>query len=102
MVDVKVLNRGKGVQRGVTDLGNGRKLPIWFSACDCYLKISGPGWKPNAGDVIIELHLCIVFPEFGCTIDELGESWGVKIDLIEESYIEGLEFGGVDEGHEVL
>jgi len=43
-----------------------------------------------------------VFPEFGCTIDELGESWGVKIDLIEESYIEGLEFGGVGEGHEVL
>jgi hypothetical protein len=32
MLDVEVLYRGKGVQRGVTDLGDGRKLPIWFFA----------------------------------------------------------------------
>jgi hypothetical protein len=31
MLDVEVLYRGKGVQRGVTDLLDGRKLPIWFS-----------------------------------------------------------------------
>ena len=28
----------------------------------------------------------IRFHEFGCTIDELDESWGVKIDLIEVVY----------------
>ena len=32
MLEVGVLDRGKGVQRGVTDLGDGRNLPIWFSA----------------------------------------------------------------------
>jgi len=32
MRDVEVLNRGKGVQGGVTDLLDGRELPIWFSA----------------------------------------------------------------------
>jgi hypothetical protein len=32
MLDVEDLNCGKGVQRGVTDLGDGRKLPIWISA----------------------------------------------------------------------
>jgi hypothetical protein len=50
----------------------------------------------------MELHMCIAFPEFGCTIDELSESWAVKIDLIEESYMKVIELGGVDEGHEVL
>ena len=33
MIEEEVLDRGKkGEQRGVTDLLNGRKLPIWFSA----------------------------------------------------------------------
>ena len=40
--------------------------------------------------------------EFGCTIDELGESWGIKIDLIEESYLHVVELRGVDAGHEDL
>jgi hypothetical protein len=43
-----------------------------------------------------------VFRECWCTIDELGESWSVKIDSIKESYIQDIELSGVDEGHEVL
>jgi hypothetical protein len=103
MLDVEVLCGGEGVvQRGVTDLGDGRKLPIWFSARDCYLKSSEPGCKSNEGEVITELHICIVFPDVGCTADELDESRGVKVNLIEESYAQGAESGGVDDGHEVL
>jgi hypothetical protein len=34
------------------------------------------------------------------TIDKMGESWGVEIDLIEESYNKFIEFGGVNEGHQ--
>jgi hypothetical protein len=30
-LDVEVFYRGKGVQIGVTNLGDGRKLPIWVS-----------------------------------------------------------------------
>jgi len=44
----------------------------------------------------------IACPEFWCTIDEFGVSWGVKVDLVEESYMPGIELGGVDMGHEVL
>ena len=43
MLDVEVLDHGKGVQREVTDLHDGRKLPIWpiwSSAYDRYLKIA--------------------------------------------------------------
>ena len=40
--------------------------------------------------------------ECWCTIDELGESWAVEIDLIEERYIRVDESRGVDTGHEVL
>jgi hypothetical protein len=47
--------------------------------------------------------MCLIeWPDCWCTINELGESWEVKIDLIEESYIQGIELRGVDEGHEVL
>ena len=71
------------VKRGVADLLDGQKLPIWFSARDCYLKIPEArlGWPVSTCDpagVIIE---CV---EFWCTIHELGESWAVKIDVIEE------------------
>ena len=100
MLDVKVLYCGKWVQRGVTDLLDWRKLPIRFSAWDWYPKSSR--WKSDAGEVIIELHKRITFSEFGCTIDELGEPWGVKIYLIEESYSYLVEFIGVDAGHDVL
>ena len=57
----------------------------------------------DANDVIIELYICLIeCPDCWCTINELGESCEVKIDLIEESYIQGIELRGVDEGHEVL
>jgi hypothetical protein len=83
---------------------DGRKLPIWFYAWDSYLSFKSCrlGSKCDAGGVIIEFHMCIWFPEFGCTIDELGESWGVKIDQIEESYLDVVELGSVDNGNEVL
>jgi hypothetical protein len=59
--------------------------------------------KFDAGGPIIELQKCfIACPEFWCTINELGESWAVKIDLIEESYIHVVELRGVDAGHEFL
>ena len=44
----------------------------------------------------------IEFPEYWCTIDELSESWAVKIDLIEESYVYVGESRDIDEGDEVL
>ena len=57
----------------------------------------------DAGEVIIELYMCFIeCPECWWTINELGELWEVKIDLIEESYTQGIEFWGIDEGHEVL
>src|SRR6266403_1186140 len=99
MLDVEDLYHGKGRQTGVTDLGDGRKLPIWFSAWDFYRKM---GRESDAGGAIIEFHMCIVIPECWCTTDELGESWAVKIDLIEEGYLEGTELRGIDAGHEVL
>ncbi len=37
MLDVEVLYHGTGRQTGVTDLRDGRKLPIWFSARDIYV-----------------------------------------------------------------
>ena len=37
-----------------------------------------------------------------CTINELGESWAVKIGLIEEQYFRVNESRGVDTGHEFL
>jgi len=46
--------------------------------------------------------MCLVIPECWCTTDELGESWAIKIDLIEESYPEAIELRGIDVGHEVL
>ena len=52
----------------------------------------------DASDVIFELYMCFIeCPEFWCTINELGESWEVKIDLIEEIYIQAPELRGVDE-----
>jgi hypothetical protein len=54
----------------------------------------------------MKLQNCfIVFPVFECTIDELGESWEVKIGFIEELYIEEVEstqLRGVDAAYEVL
>jgi hypothetical protein len=99
MRDVEILDHGR--QREVADLCDGRKPPNWSSASDGYLKIP----EQNVGAPIIEFQFhtyYIAFPEFGCTIDELGESLGVKIDLIEESYFQGIELRGVDEGDEVL
>ena len=57
----------------------------------------------DANDVIIEFYMCLIeCPEFWCTIDELGDLWEVKIDLIEENYIQALESRCVDEDHKVL
>jgi len=62
-----------------------------------------PARKFDVDDAIIELHMCLIaFPECWCTIDELGESWGIKIDLIEENYTQIRESRGVDAGHEIL
>jgi hypothetical protein len=97
MVDVEVLYRGR--QKGVTDLSYGRKLPLWFSAFNDYLKTH----KQDVDAPITEFHVYfIVFAEFGCTVDELGQASGVKIDLIEEIYLHIFELRGVDEGHDIL
>jgi hypothetical protein len=48
----------------VTDLGNGQQLPIWCSASDYNLNSPGLGWECNGGEVINELHLCVIaYPE---------------------------------------
>ena len=61
MIDEEVLYHERTVKRGVADLRDGRKMSIWFSACDCYLKIPEARLgcrlsKCDAGGVIIELH----------------------------------------------
>src|SRR6266403_6330133 len=99
MLDVEVLYHGKGRETGVTDLCDGRKLPIWFDAWDFYRRLR---CESEAGGAIIEFHMCLVIPECWCTADEVGESWAIKINLIEEGYTEVIELGGIDVGHEVL
>ena len=46
--------------------------------------------------------MCILFLECSYAVDELGEAWAVKIDLLEEGYNQVTELRGIDEGHEVL
>ena len=46
--------------------------------------------------------MCLMFLECSCTTDESGESWAVKVDLMEKGYKQGVELGGVDEGNEVF
>jgi hypothetical protein len=61
--------------------------------------------KQDVANQIIhcQSHVCfIAFAEFGCTIDELGESLAVEIDSIDESYIHFFELRGVDNGHKVF
>ncbi len=102
-LDVEVLNRRKGMHEGVTDLDDGRKLPIWFSTRDDYLGRIGTGDTAAVAHTIIEFHMyIIVYPECWCTIDELGQSWAVKIVLIEENYIHVVELRGVNVGREFL
>ena len=102
MLDAEVFYHGKGRQTGATELCDGRKLPIWFSARDSYCKPFQRGRESDVGGVIVEFHMCIAIREYWCTTDELGESWAVKIDLIEEGYLEVIELRGVDVGHDVL
>ena len=55
------------------------------------------------GEAITELHMCFIeCPECWGTINELGESWGVKINLIEKIYPQETEARGVDADHEFL
>ncbi len=62
-----------------------------------------PVRKFDLDGFIIEFHTCLMAcPECWCTIDEFGESWGVKIDLIEEIYFQMIELRGVEAGHEIL
>jgi len=62
-----------------------------------------PVRKLDVDGAIIELHMCLIAcTEFWCTTDEFGESWSVKIDLIEEIYCQIIELRGVDAGHEIL
>jgi hypothetical protein len=50
-----------------------------------------------------EFQMCFIeCPECYCTIDEWGESWAVKIDLIEKNYKQEVELRGDEEGHEFL
>jgi len=62
-----------------------------------------PVGKFEVDGAIIELHMCLIAcPDCWCTTHELGESWVVKIDLIEENYIQMIELRGVEAGHEIL
>ncbi len=62
-----------------------------------------PVRKFEVDSPIMESHMpLIACPECWCTIDELGESRGVKIDLIEESYVQIIELRDVDAGYEIL
>ena len=72
MHDVEDLYHGKGRQTGVTDLRDGRKLPIWFDAWNTYLKKFQTGLVLDSGGVTTEFHMCIAIREYWCTADELG------------------------------
>lgn len=87
-------HREKGVEREVTDLGDGGRPPRWFYALDVYLKSLEQDVEAQRSDS----QMCsIMFPEFGCTINELGELWAVKIDLIGKIFagngVEGCRCG---------
>ena len=59
-------------------IGNGAESWTWAK--------SSPNWQ-----------MCFIeCPECWSTINELGESWDVKIDLIEESYEQEIELRGDD------
>ena len=56
-------------------------------------RVLGPGGNSTQTKLVIfKFHKCfIAVREFGCTVDELGKSWDIKIDLIEESYMQLVE-----------
>ena len=67
------------------------------------MSVRCPVSECDVGSDKIELHMCFISsPECWRTINELGESWAVKIDLIEELYIHVAEMRGVDMGDEFL
>ena len=64
------------------------------------VRLRCPVLKFDADDAIIELHTYFFeCPEYWCTINELGESWTVKID---ESHKQVTELRGVDDFHETV
>jgi len=66
-------------------------------------RVGCPVPESDVGGAVMELHMCFISsPECWCTINELGESWAIKVDLIEERYIGVAELRGVDTGHEFL
>ena len=65
------------------------------------VRVRCPVSECDVGSDKIELHMRFISSlECWCTVNELGESWAVKIDLIKERYIRVPELGDVDTGHE--
>ncbi len=86
MPDVEVLYHGKGRQTGVTDLRDGRNQSIWFSVWYKYRRQFQTGRESDEGGGTAEFHKYIAIRDYWCTTNELGESWTVNINLIENGY----------------
>ena len=44
----------------------------------------------------------IIYPEYWRATDELGEFWGVEVDIIEERYLHLVDLRGIDSGQKFL
>ena len=59
--------------------------------------------KSDDGSGIVELHTYFFeCSEHWCTINELGELWTARIDLIEEVHTHSVDLGGIDEDYDFL
>ncbi len=67
----------------------------------CHGILERMGRESDTGSAIIEFYMCLVIPECRCMADELGKLLAIKIDLMEEGYIEVMDLRGINVGHEV-
>ena len=112
---VKVLPKENAVVKVGTEIIDDSKWSIPYVVQDVngdwlWVGDRRKGWvqrsqvvKIDAGGSVIECHMCfIACPESWCTVDELSESWGVKIDLMEERYECSMQLRGFNDGNEFL
>lgn len=59
--------------------------------------------KIDQNVVLVEEHACFIKTlNLYCAPHELGKSWSVEYQLMEEGYPDGTQKGGIDASHEVL
>jgi hypothetical protein len=101
MLDVEVPNRGKGVQRGVTDLGDGREASDLLLRMGYLSEYSGPksgARRYRSATLAVQSSNCTCASSrsqsIGVQLMNWAESCAVKIGFIEESYIHVVRVEG--------